>query len=137
MPLRRKIAKTVIVTGAAVLAVAFAAVCFLVWQLGITHRVTTLKLGEHQLRVKINYHWDVSHDLLGELSGPKVQHPAENIAFIEAAESVPGFTVHQATNHQVYSYHSDTLPNTILYASMLRQESTGRHDSRERMERNF
>ena len=124
MPPPRAIAKTLFVAGAALFAVAVAAVFFLVWELGTTHRVTTLKLGEHQLRVEINYHWDVSHDLLGKLSGPKVQHPAENIAFIGAAESVPRFTVHQATNHHVYWITADTLPNTILYALDL---ETGEH----------
>ena len=120
----RSIGKTVIFAAAALLAVATAAVCFLVWELGTTHRLTTLTLGQHQARLRVNFHWDVSHDLLCEVSGPKVHHPAEIIAFIGAGESMPRFTVHQATNRHVFWVTAETLPKTILYAL---NAETGEH----------
>jgi hypothetical protein len=112
----RPIAKVLVVAGAALVAVAIAVLCLVVWEFGTAHHLTTLKLGDHQVRLKINYHYDVAHDVVCELSGPKVQHPAQIMAYIGATESVPGFTVHQATNHQVFWVTADTLPKTILYA---------------------
>ena len=120
----RPIPKIIVSASAALVALAIATLCFHVWELGTSHRLTTLKLGDHEARLKIDYHYDVSHDVICELIGPKVQHPAQLIAYIGAAESVPRFTVHQATNRQVFWLTADTLPKTILYAL---NAETGEH----------
>ncbi len=83
-------------------------IAFAVWEFGIPHRIARLQLGEHQVRLEIDYHYDLAHDVLCELSGPRRQHPAQIIAFMGAAESSPVFTVHQATNRQVFWITADT-----------------------------
>jgi len=97
----------------------------LIWHFCMAHQLATLDLpGELHARLTINFHYDASHDVLCEVRGPKLQFPAQIIAFIGAGESVPGFTVHQTTNHQVFWITADTLPKTILYAADI---GTGEH----------
>jgi hypothetical protein len=100
----------------AVFVVVLAFVCFVFWLLFIPHHLTTLPLGSHTVRITIEYNWDVSHNVRGELRGPKRWHPAEIIACVGAAESNPAFNVHQSTNRQVFWITAQTLPKMMLYA---------------------
>jgi hypothetical protein len=112
---------------AAVFVVIVAFVCFVFWLLFIPHRLTTLPLGSHKVRITIEHNWDVSHNVRCELRGPKCRHPAEVIAFVGADQSNPAFTVHQSTNRPIFWVTAETWPRTILYAVDL---NSGVHWSR-------
>jgi hypothetical protein len=101
---------------AAVFVVFIAFVCYLFWLLFVPHHLATLPLGNHKVRITIEYNWDVSHNVRCKLRGPKCRHPAEMIAFVGAAESNPAFTVYQSTNRQVFWITAQTFPKMILYA---------------------
>ena len=108
--------KTVLVALAVLVVLGFALVCVGIWQFGVAHQLAALQVGDYQLRLKLYYHYDVSNDVLCELRGPKQQHPAQIIAFIGAGETAPVFSIHQATNRQVFWITAETFPKTILYA---------------------
>src|SRR5262245_26376089 len=82
-----------------------AVVCLSVWvhDSSIVRRLATLRLGEHEVRLKIGYSLDFgkpAHTVYCWLRGPRRKHSAETIAYIGVGTSPPSFTVHQATNQQ-------------------------------------
>lgn len=101
-----------------------ALVGYFIWYMFVPHHIATVRLGDHEARLKVEYRWDVAHEIKCDLRGPKWKHPLQDVAFIGAGESFPTFIVHHATNANVFWITPNTLTNIIIYAL---DADTGQH----------
>jgi hypothetical protein len=71
--------------------------------------------GGHKLRIFKDRHWDTAYCVFCQVSGPIIQKEPIYLAAISSAISKPSFTIHSATNRQIFWVTADLNPTSILY----------------------
>jgi len=72
--------------------------------------------GGHSLRVYNDRQWDIAYSVLCELGGPNLRHEARMIGVVGAGDSPPHFSLHTATNRELFWITADNMPDLLLYA---------------------